>query len=239
MSTAFELDVEARDKLGKGENRRLRRRGKVPAVLYGGGQAPQAIMLEHTRLQRQMENQAFYTSILTLKLAGESQAVIIKDVQRHPFKRQVLHLDFQRILEDAKITLNVPIHFIGEELAYGVREQGGEITRLVTEVELSCLPKDLPEFLELDISAMELNQLLHLSDVVVPEGVELTALAHDHDPAVISINPPRREEEDEVVEPLEGEEELLEGEELVEGEEPVEGEATAEKSDTPPEESSD
>ena len=239
MSTGFELEVEARDQLGKGENRRLRRRGKVPAILYGGGQEPQAIMLEHVRLQRQMENQAFYTSILTLKLEGESQAVVIKDVQRHPFKRQVLHLDFQRILEDAKITLNVPIHFIGEELAYGVREQGGEITRLVTDVELSCLPKDLPEFLELDVSAMELNQLLHLSDVVVPEGVELTALAHDHDPAVISINPPRREEEDEVIEPLEGEEELLEGEEPVEGEEPAEGEAPTDKSETPPEESSD
>ncbi len=239
MSTGFELDVEARDKLGKGENRRLRRRGKVPAVLYGGGQEPRAIMLDNARLQHQMEHQAFYTSILTLKLNGESQAVVIKDVQRHPVKRQVLHLDFQRILEDAKITLNVPIRFIGEELAYGVREQGGEITRLVTDVELSCLPKDLPEFLELDISEMQLNQLLHLSDVTVPEGVELTALAHDHDPAVISINPPRREEEDEVIEPLEGEEELLEGEEPVEGEAPAEGEAPTDKSETPPEESSD
>ena len=239
MSTGFELEVEAREKLGKGENRRLRRRGKTPAILYGGGQAPRAIMLEHARLQQQMENQAFYTSILTLKLNGASQAVVIKDVQRHPAKRQVLHMDFQRILEDEKITLNVPIHFIGEELAFGVREQGGEITRLVTDVELSCLPKDLPEFLELDVSAMELNQLLHLSDVVVPEGVELTALAHDQDPAVISINPPRREEEDEVIEPLEGEEELLEGEEPVEGEAPAEGETPTDKSETPPEESSD
>jgi len=239
MSTGFELEVEARDKLGKGENRRLRRRGKVPAILYGGDQEPQAIMLDHTRLQHQMENRAFYTSILTLRLGENSQAVVIKHVQRHPAKPQILHLDFQRILEDKKITLNVPIHFIGEEIAFGVREQGGEITRLVTDIELSCLPKDLPEFLELDVSALELNQLLHLSDIVLPEGVELTALAHDQDPAVISIHPPRREEEDEVIEPLEGEEEIPEGEEPVEGEAPAEGEAPTDKGETPPEESSD
>lgn len=236
MSTGFELDVEPRDKLGKGETRRLRRRGKVPAILYGGGQDPRALMLEKDRLYHQMEQEAFYTSILTLKLDSESQAVIVKDVQRHPAKRQVLHLDFQRILEDEKITLNVPIHFIGEDLAIGVREQGGEIAHLVTDVEVSCLPKDLPEFLELDITDMELNQLLHLSDVVVPEGVELTALAHDQDPAVISISPPRREEEDEVIEPEEGLE-LEEGEELAEGEEPTEGEADADASSS--EDSSD
>ena len=238
MSTGFELDVEVRDKLGKGENRRLRKRGKTPAVLYGGGQEPQAIMLEHVRLQHHMEHAAFYTSILTLKLNGKSQPVVIKNVQHHPAKLQVLHLDFQRIVEDEKITLNVPIHFIGEDLAVGVTEEGGEIARLVTDVEVSCLPKDLPEFLELDVSELGLNQLLHLSDVVVPEGVELTALAHDQDPAVIAINPPRREEEDEVLEAVEGEE-LLEGEELPEGEEPAEGEAAADKSATPPEESSD
>ena len=238
MSTGFELDVEARVKLGKGENRRLRRRGKIPAILYGGGQEPQAIMLEQVRLQHHMEQEAFYTSILTLKLNGNSQAVVVKDVQHHPFKRQILHLDFQRILEDEKITLNVPIHYIGEDVAVGVTEEGGEIMRLVTDVEVICLPKDLPEFLELDVSAMELNQLMHLSDVAVPEGVELTGLAHDQDPAVIAINPPRREEEDEIPEVLEGEE-LLEGEEPVEGEEPAEGEAAAEKGETPPEESSD
>jgi len=236
MSTGFELDVEPRDKLGKGETRRLRRRGKVPAILYGGGQDPRALMLEKDRLYHQMEQEAFYTSILTLKLDSESQAVIVKDVQRHPAKRQVLHLDFQRILEDEKITLNVPIHFIGEDLAIGVREQGGEIAHLVTDVEVSCLPKDLPEYLELDITDMELNQLLHLSDVVVPEDVELTALAHDQDPAVISISPPRREEEDEVIEPEEGLE-LEEGEELAEGEEPTEGEADADASSS--EDSSD
>jgi large subunit ribosomal protein L25 len=206
--------------------------------MYGGGQEPQSVMLEKDRLQLQMGQEAFYTSILTVNLKGTTQAVIVKDVQRHPAKRQVLHLDFQRILEDEKITLNVPIHYIGEEEAIGVRDQGGEIAHLITDVEVSCLPKDLPEFLELDVTDLELNQLLHLSDVVVPKGVELTALAHDQDPAVISISPPRREEEDEIIEPEEGEE-LEEGEEPVEGEEPAEGEAPTDSGDASSEEPSD
>jgi len=236
MSTGFELEIEVRDKLGTGETRRLRKSGKVPAILYGGGKDPQSVMLEKDRLQLQMEQEAFYTSILTLNLNGETQAVIVKDVQRHPAKRQVLHLDFQRILADEKISLNVPIHLLGQEEAVGVREQGGEVAHLTTDVEVSCLPKDLPEYLEIDISDLELNQLLHLSDIKVPEGVELTALAHDQDPAVVSINPPRREEEDEV---LEAEEELEEGAEPAEGEAAADGEAPAESGEGSDEESSD
>lgn len=222
MSTGFELDIEQRDDLGKGNSRRLRRRGQVPAVLYGGGREPRAIALDNNKLTHQMEREAFYTSILTLKLGKEAQAVVVKAVQRHPAKKQVLHLDFLRILADEKITLSVPIHFLGEEEAVGVREQGGEITHLVTDVEVTCLPKDLPEFLELDVSALELNQRLNLSEIGVPEGVEVIALAHDQDPVVIAINPPRREEEDEIPEIAEGEELLEEG---VEGEEPEEGAA--------------
>jgi large subunit ribosomal protein L25 len=205
MSDGFVLEIEARDKLGKAETRRLRRRGKVPAVLYGGGEASRAIMVENNLVSHQMEQEAFYTSILTLTQGSDKQAVIVKDVQRHPAKNRVLHLDFQRILADEKITLNVPIHFVGEEEAVGVKVQGGEITHLVTDVEVSCLPKDLPEFLELDITTLELNQLLHLSDLPVPEGVELTALAHDQDPAIVSISPPRREEEEETLEAEDGE----------------------------------
>ena len=236
MSTGFELDVEVRDTRGTSATRRLRRLGKVPAILYGGGKDPQSLMLEKDRLHLQMEQEAFYTSILTLNLDGQSQAVIVKDVQRHPAKRLVLHLDFQRILADEKITLNVPIHLLGQEEAIGVREQGGEVAHLTTDVEVSCLPKDLPEYLEVDISDLELNQLLHLSDIKVPEGVELTALAHDQDPAVVSINPPRREEEDEV---LAAEDELEEGAELAAGEAPADGDAPAESGDGSGEESSD
>lgn len=226
MSAGFELDIESRDNLGKGHSRRLRREGKVPAVLYGGGEAPMPVVLDHARLLQQMEREAFQTSILTLNLGDEAQAVVVKDVQRHPAKRLVLHLDFQRVREDEKITLHVPIHYTGQETAVGVKEQGGEVTILVADVEISCLPRDLPEFLELDISALELNQRMNLSDVVAPEGVEILALAHDQDPAIVTINPPRQEEEDEVPELEEEALEAVEGEaaapEEGEGEPPAE-----------------
>lgn len=197
MSTGFELEFESRGQYGKGPNRRLRREGKIPGVLYGAGRDPRAIALSWNHLMRQMEKEAFYTSIITLRDGNEIQPVIVKDVQRHPIKPQILHIDFQRILEDQEITLDVPIHFIGEAASKGVKEQGGEVHHLMTEIEVSCLPKYLPEFIELDVSALELNQVMHLSDVSVPEGVEFVDLAHDRNPAVVSIDPPRREEEEE------------------------------------------
>lgn len=198
MSTAFELEFEPREERGKSHSRRLRRQGKVPAVLYGAGRAPEAIVLSANSLAHQMEREAFYTSIISMKEGGRVQAVIVKDVHRHPVKPQILHIDFQRILEDEEITLDVPIHFIGEMQAKGVKTQGGEIQHLLTEIEVSCLPKNLPEFIELDVTNLELNEVLHLSDVPVPEGVEFVELTHGRDPAVIVINPPRREEEEEV-----------------------------------------
>lgn len=197
MSTGFELEFKARENTGKSHNRRLRHEGRVPGILYGAGRDARAISLEWNTLMHQMEREAFYTSILSLKEGENTQPVIVKDVQRHPIKPQILHIDFQRILEDEEISLNVPIHFIGEEQAKGVKLQGGEIQHLMTEIEISCLPKNLPEFIELDVTDLELNQLLHLSDVTVPEGVTFTDLAHERDPAVIAINPPRREEVEE------------------------------------------
>ena len=125
---------------------------------------------------------------------------MIKDVQHHPSKRQVLHVDFQRILEDEKITLIVPIHYSGQETAIGVKEQGGEVAILVSDAEVSCLPKDLPEFLEVDISELELNQRMGFSDISAPEGVEILALSHDQDHSIVTINPPRKEEEDDIPE---------------------------------------
>ena len=237
MSTDFELEVQPRDAKGKGASRRLRRAGQIPAVIYGGGAEPRAISLERNSLIRSMGQEGFFTSILTVTLNGDSQAAVVKDVQRHPYKRQILHLDFLRVLEDEKITLNVPIRFLGEEVATGVREQDGVLSRLVTDVEVSCLPRDLPDFLELDVSELELNQTLLLSDIVLPEGVELVALAHDQDGPVVGINPPRMEEEEEEVEPEEGEEGL----ELAEGEEaptPEEG-AAPEGEEAPKDESSE
>ena len=207
MSTGFALNIDNRPDLGTGSSRRLRRHGKVPAIIYGGGRKPRAVVLDHARLLHEMEHEAFYTSILTLTLGDVSQPVVVKDVQRHPSRRQVLHLDFQRIREDEKINLNVPIHFLGADIAVGVKEQGGEVSMQLTEVEVSCLPKDLPEFIEIDITGLQLNQRLHLTDLEVPEGVELPALVHGQDPSIITIIPPRREEED-VVPELEADLEL-------------------------------
>jgi large subunit ribosomal protein L25 len=196
MSTGFQLQIESRDRSGKGPNRRLRREGKIPGVLYGAGRDPRSITLNWNSLMHQMEREAFYTSIISLVEEGKSQPVIVKAVHRHPIKPQILHIDFQRILEDEEITLDVPIHFIGEMQSKGVKLQGGEIQHLMTEIEVSCLPKNLPEFIELDVTELELNQILHLSDVKAPEGVEFVELTHGRNPGVIAINPPRREEQE-------------------------------------------
>ena len=203
MGTAFELEINSRDTLGKGHSRRLRLQGKVPAVLYGGGKNPASVALDHNKLLHQMENAAFYTSILTLNMGEKAESVVVKDVQHHPFKRQVLHVDFQRILADEKITLIVPIHYSNQEDAVGVKVQGGEIAILISDVEVTCLPGDLPEFLEVDVSELELNQRISLSDISAPEGVEILALSHDQDRSIVTINPPRKEEEDNVPELIE------------------------------------
>jgi large subunit ribosomal protein L25 len=196
LSVRFELEAEDRESFGRSGCRRLRGGGKVPAVVYGAGQTPRSVALDHNTLLRQMSREAFYTSILTLKLPGGPQSVVVKDVQRHPARPEVLHLDFQRIVEDEEITLHVPIHFVGEALAKGVKDQGGVLQHLMTDVEISCLPRHLPEYLELDVTRLELNQILHLSDLPLPEGVELVALTHGQDQPVVAINPPRREEEE-------------------------------------------
>jgi large subunit ribosomal protein L25 len=164
--------------------------------MYGGGEAPESMVLDHNTLKNQMNREAFYTSIITLKIGPKSQQVVVKAVERHPAKPIIMHLDFQRIRDDVEITLNVPIHFLGEENAKGVKDQGGVIDHLLTDVEVRCLPKFLPEYLELDVTALELNEIYHLSDLRLPEGVELVALAHDDDQPVVAINPPRREEVD-------------------------------------------
>jgi large subunit ribosomal protein L25 len=196
VRAAFELAVEPRAGVGRAKSRKLRKAGKVPAIMYGGGEAPEQLTLDHNTLIHQMEREAFYTSILTLKGGAKTQQVIIKGVQRHPVRPIVMHVDFQRIREDEEITLNVPVHFLNETTAKGVKEQGGVVDHLMTEVEVRCLPKYLPEYLELDVAALELNQIYHLSDIPLPEGVSLVALTHEQDHPVVAINPPRREEEE-------------------------------------------
>jgi len=194
VKAAFELAGEPRAQLGRTDARRLRKAGKVPAVMYGGGEAPESLVLDHNTLRHQMEREAFYTSILTLKLGSKSQQVVVKAVERHPARPIIMHMDFQRIREDVEITLNVPIHFLNEAEAKGVKDQGGVVNHLLTDVEVRCLPRYLPSFLEIDVTPLELNQMFHLSDIKLPEGVTLVALAHGDDQPLVAVNPPREEE---------------------------------------------
>ena len=200
MSNTYELHGELRHDKGKGASRRLRRTGKVPAVLYGGKDEPRSIALDHTELMHQLENEAFYSHILTIKVGDKKQDAILKDLQRHPAKLAVIHVDFQRVVADEKLRTNVPLHFLNEDVAHGVREGGGIISHLATDAEISCLPKHLPEYLEVDIADLVIDSMLHLSDIKLPEGVELVELSYgeDHDQPIVAINRPRKEEVDEV-----------------------------------------
>lgn len=195
MKTAFELVADPRDGMqGKGASRRLRRAGKVPAILYGGGLEPRQLILDQQNLLSLIVHERFFTSILAVKVNGETQPAILKDVQRHPAKNQILHMDLQRVLEDEKVRMMIPLHLKGAAQSPGVKTQGGVVSPLLNDVEVSCLPQDLPDFLELDISTMEIGQMRRLSDVPLPAGVEIIALTHGRDEAVVSIHHPRAEE---------------------------------------------
>lgn len=189
----FEIEATVRHDMGKGASRRLRREEKVPGVVYGGGKDAISLTFEQKSLKKALSTEAFYSHILTLKTGTDSERVILKAVQRHPFKSNLLHIDFQRVKADEKLHMHVPLHFIGEEKAPGAKEAGGLISHISTDVEVSCFPDDLPEFIEIDISNMQLNDTLHLSDIKLPKGVELVALAHGDDKAIVSIHMPREE----------------------------------------------
>ena len=189
MAKKYDLIAEIREDQGKGASRRLRREGKVPAIIYGAGRPPRNLAFDHNKVVKELENEVFYSSILNIKVGEKSQAAVVKDVQRHPAKRQILHMDFQRIVEDEKIRMNVPIHFIGEDVAKGVKQEGGSISHLMTDVEVSCLPKDLPEYFEVDVAELGLNEMLHISDIKLPDGVEIPALAQgaEQNKPIVSI----------------------------------------------------
>jgi len=228
MAEKFDLIAENREDNGKGASRRLRREGRVPAIIYGAGRPPRSLSFDHNKVLRQLENESFYSSVLNIKVGENSQAAIVKDIQRHPARPIVMHIDLQRIVEDQVIKMNVPIHFIGGEDAVGVKEGGGSVSHLRTDVEVVCLPKDLPEYFEVDISELELDAMMYLSDLIVPEGVEIPELAQEVEQVqpIVSIHIVK-----EVVIEEEVEEVAVEGEEgeAVEGEE---GEAVAD-GDTP------
>jgi len=194
MKTSFELVADYRNDQGKGASRRLRRDGKVPAILYGGGSEPRSLALDHTKLQLMLDNERFYTTILSIKVGSDSQSAILRDIQRHPYKNQIVHIDFQRVRDDEKLRVSVPFHFVNQATAPGVKAQGGVVSHLRNEIEISCFPKDLPEYIQVDMGAMQLNDALHLSDIKAPAGVEFVDLTHDRDPAIVSIHSPRAEE---------------------------------------------
>src|SRR6202453_2464191 len=193
MKTSFELTAEFRETQGKGASRRLRHEGKVPAILYGGHSDARALTLSHQKLALMLENERFYSTILSLKVGDQTQAAILKDVQRHPFKNAILHIDFQRVEENEKIRMSIPLHFKGAAVSPGVKSQGGIVSHMRNDVEISCLPHDLPEFIEVDISGLSLNESIHLSQLKIPDGVQLVELAKE-DAAVVAIHSPRAEE---------------------------------------------
>src|SRR5579859_2577877 len=186
MKTSFELVAEFREMQGKGASRRLRHEGKVPAILYGGHSDAKALSLSHQKLALMLDNERFYSTILSLKVGSETQAAILKDVQRHPFKNAIVHVDFQRVEENEKIRIKIPLHFKGEAVSPGVKTQGGIVSHMRNDVEISCLPKDLPEFIEVDLSGLSLNESIHLSQLKIPDGVQLVDLAKE-DSAVAAI----------------------------------------------------
>jgi large subunit ribosomal protein L25 len=190
----FTLKAIARDDLGKGASRRLRRNADmVPAIIYGGSKAPQSISLEARELKKALENEAFFSHIIKVDVDGKNQNVLLKALQRHPAKGHVMHADLMRVIAGHEVTVLVPLHFINEKTSPGVKQGGGIVSHTMTEVEVHCLPKDLPEFIEVDMGAVELNGIIHLSDLKLPKGVSLTALAQgaNHDLPVANVHAPR------------------------------------------------
>ena len=190
MRITYQVGADSRNDQGKGASRRLRRAGKVPAVLYGGNGQPQNITLDHQQLLTLIDKEKFYSSIISVNVDKQGQPAIVRDVQMHPAKNSVVHVDLQRVLESEKLKIHLPIHFKGEAAAPGVKTQGGIVSHLIQDIEVSCLPKDLPDFLELDLSAMSLNDTKHLSDIPLPSGVTIPELAH-RNPVVVSVHSPR------------------------------------------------
>jgi large subunit ribosomal protein L25 len=193
MRISFTFGADARGTQGKGASRRLRHTGKVPAILYGAHKDAQALVLDQQNLLTMIADERFYSSIVRLKIGDATQEAIVKDVQMHPAKNLVVHVDLQRVMENEEIRIRLPIHFKGESISPGVKTEGGVVSHMLSDVEITCLPKDLPEFLEIDLSGMHLNETKFLADVPVPPGVTIPELAHRNAP-VVSIHAPRAEE---------------------------------------------
>ncbi|WP_456379666.1 50S ribosomal protein L25/general stress protein Ctc [Thiolapillus sp.] len=194
MSDIFTIQAVARNDGGKGASRRLRRTGLVPGIIYGGGKDPEMIATAHNKLLQHLEHEAFYSSIVEVEVGGKKQRVVLKDLQRHPAKPFILHLDLQRVAATDRIKMNVPLHFIGEDTAPGIKG-GGTISHALVDLEIICEAQNLPEFIEVDVSGMEVGDMIHLTDIKLPEGVEIVAMTHgdEHDELVASLQAKAKE----------------------------------------------
>lgn len=188
---SIEIIANKRDTKGTGASRRLRHAGKLPGIVYGGGKDAVSIELDHKALFLQFRHEAFHASILTLNLDGKKEQVLLRDYQMHPVRTEIAHIDFQRVSTTEKIHVKVPLHFVNAETAPGVKTAGGIVTHILTEADVSCLAKDLPEFIEVDLGKAEAGQTIHLSEIKLPKGVEFVKLAHGDDAAVASVTVPR------------------------------------------------
>ncbi len=198
MSSSFEMTAVVRSDLGKAATRRLRHSGQVPAVIYGDDKEPASIMMVHDDLMHNLENEAFYSHILSITVDGKKENVVLKDLQRHPARASILHADFQRVSSTSEMKMHVPLHFVNEEVAPGVK-QGGALNRLMADVEISCLASALPEYIEVDVAGMEIGDSIRLSQLSLPEGVTITALTRgdDYDQAVVTVQKTRGSKADE------------------------------------------
>ena len=196
MSLDFVIEAEPRLEQGSSASRRLRRAGRLPAILYGGHKDPVAVTLDHNAMMLNLRNDAFYSHILSVNLNGRTERAILRDVQRHPFKPSLVHVDLLRVSADEAIRVHVPLHFVNEDTCKGVKTGGGMINRQMNEVEVECLPGDLPEFIEVDVANLSVGDSLHLSQLTLPPGVTLVALAHGeaHDSTVVGVLMPRGEQ---------------------------------------------
>lgn len=194
MAQKLTLDAEPRDDLGKSASRRHRRLEKlVPAIIYGGKKDPQPLTVIEKDFEKALQNEAFFSQVIEIKVDGDSEKAVLKDLQRHPAKNRIIHADFLRIDDKVQIKMNIPIHFINEEKCYGVKMEGGLVQHQATDIEVQCLPGDIPEYISVDMENIKIGEIVHLSDITLPEGVASVALAlgEDYDLAVASVIAPK------------------------------------------------
>ena len=206
MAKTHDVAVEFRNDQGKGASRRLRLTENVPAIIYGGGEAPRALQLDQKIAYRYSQQEWFYTNILVLKAGNETQRALLRDIQRHPYKQQIMHLDFQRVSDSEIVKIRVPLHFVNQEISPAGKIGGAFIMHELNQVVVACLPKDLPEHLEVDLSELNIGDVIHISDIKLPEGVTIPSLRLGklHNLPIVLAKPPLVEEVVEVAAPTKG-----------------------------------